>query len=51
MGVDVEALRVGPGLYTPGDVVEASDDGGRELREEEEEEVMVRNSFLNPRLI
>lgn len=30
--VDVEALRVGSGLYAPGDVVKSSNNGGRELR-------------------
>lgn len=34
MGVDVEALSVRPRLDTPGDVVEAADDGGRELQVE-----------------
>lgn len=32
VGVDVEALGVGSGLDAPGDVMESSDDGGRELQ-------------------
>ncbi len=31
VGVDVETLRVGSGLDTPGDVMKSSYDGGREL--------------------
>lgn len=31
VGVDVEALGVGPALDAPGDVVQPSYDGGREL--------------------
>lgn len=31
MGVDVEAVRVGPGLYTPRHVVQSSYDGRGEL--------------------
>lgn len=39
VGVDVQALGVASALYAPGDVVQSSYDGGRELQGGREQEV------------
>lgn len=44
VGVDVEALRVGPSLDAPGDVVKSGYDGGRELSSRTAAEVSGQDS-------